>query len=294
MKKETLPAEEKKAADSVEKASDAVKGKAPARKGDKPESKDEPAQLGDGKKGMDKFKEDLDALVDTEATLSEGFRDKASVIFEAAINSRVEAKITELEESYNEQLDEAVEQNKTDLVEKVDAYFTYVVENWMKENEVAVESGLRAEIAENFMNGMKELFVENYVEVPEAKVDLVEGLEAKVEELEEKLNTVGAKNIELAESVKAMARDRVIAEASEGLSIQQADKLEKLAEAVDFKDEDDFISKIKTIKEAYFTRKGETVISEDTDIPAEESTPLTEQNDPMSIYAQAVKNLSQQ
>ena len=128
------------------------------------------------------FSADLNALVADEATLSEDFKDKASVIFEAAIKSKLTEEINRLEEKYNEELEAEINSTKEDLVEKVDSYLNYVVENWMEENKVAIQTGLRTEIAENFMNGMKELFTESYIEVPESKVDLVDELAEAVEE----------------------------------------------------------------------------------------------------------------
>ena len=130
------------------------------------------------------FSGDLNALVESEATLSDGFKDKAATIFEAAVKSKLSEEISRIEESYSVELAEEIASTKSDLVEKIDGYLNYVVENWMKENQIAIQSGLRAEIAENFMNGLKDLFVESYVDVPEAKEDLVDDLAEQVEELE--------------------------------------------------------------------------------------------------------------
>jgi len=143
------------------------------------------------------FSEDLNALVESEATLSDEFKAKAETIFEAAIKSKLGEEINRLEEKYNEELAEEVESTKADLVEKVDNYLNYVVESWMEENKLAVQSGLRTEIAENFMSSLKDLFEESYIEVPEAKVDLVDEMADQVSELEESLNTTTAKNIEM-------------------------------------------------------------------------------------------------
>ena len=134
------------------------------------------------------FKEDLNALVESEATLSDEFKAKTATIFEAAVNSKVTAEIERLEESYKIELEEELKSTREDLVEKVDSYLNYVVENWMEENKVAIHNGLRTEIAEDFMNKMKDVFIESYIEVPESKVDLVDDLAAQVEDLEEKLN----------------------------------------------------------------------------------------------------------
>ena len=135
---------------------------------------------------------ELSAIVDGEATLSEEFKEKTSIIFEAAVKSKLSEEVTRLEEQYAEELAEEVETIKTDLVGKVDSYLNYVVESWMEENKLAIQSGLRTEIAEGFMNGMRDLFVESYVEVPESKVDLVDELASQVEDLEEKLEELEA------------------------------------------------------------------------------------------------------
>jgi hypothetical protein len=253
---QALPDEEKKSVASVDQASDKTK-RQPARKGDKLNAKDEPAQQGNVK-----FKEDLDALVDSEATLSEGFREKAAVIFEAAFVMKVADEVERLEEQYEEKLEEATSQIKDDLVEKVDGYLNYVVEQWMEDNQLAVENGLRTEIAEDFMAALKSVFTEHYIQVPEAKVDLVDALAEQVEELQEQIGKVTEDNIKLSESVQTLKREAVIAEASEGLTVAQAEKLAKLAENVDFDSEESFASKVATIKESYFPAE-ETVIAEE-------------------------------
>lgn len=275
-----LPEEESKSVDSVDKASGATK-RQPARKGDKLNAKDEPAQQGNVK-----FKEDLDALVDSEATLSEGFREKAGVIFEAAIASKVAQHVESLEEQYAEQLEEATAEFKAELVEKVDGYLNYVVESWMEENRVAVEAGLRTEIAEGFMTALKSVFTEHYIEVPEAKVDLVDSLSEQVEGLQEQLAKVTEDNIGLTESVKGLKAAAIVAEASEGLTVSQAEKFAKLAESVDFDSEESFAKKVATIKESYFPAET-VVIAEETAVEEEESavmasTPL------MAAYLDAI------
>jgi hypothetical protein len=218
------------------------------------------------------FKEDLDALADSEATLSEGFKDKASVIFEAALKSKLSEHVERLEEQYAEELAEETNRIQSDLVEKVDGYLNYVVEQWMEDNKVAVESGLRTEIAENFMSALHGVFVENYVQVPEAKVDLVDELAQKVEELEESLNAKIEDNVSLKESVNALTRQAIIRESSAGLSEAQAEKLKSLVEDVDFGDAETFASKVETIKESYFKETKTEVIAEDTAVVTEETS----------------------
>jgi hypothetical protein len=200
------------------------------------------------------FSEDLNALIHDEATLSEEFKSKAETIFEAAIKSKLAEEIDRLEARYEEELAEEVESTKSELVEKVDSYLNYVVEQWMADNQVAIQNGLRAEIAENFMNGLKGLFEENYIEVPESKVDLVDDLAETVEELEESLNATTAKAIELSEELEGYKRDAIIRESARGLAETQVEKLKSLVEDIDFEDEETFAQKVETVKESYFTK----------------------------------------
>ena len=232
------------------------------------------------------FSDDLNALISEEATLSDGFKEKAGTIFEAAIKSKLAEEIDRLEEKYNEELAEEIESTKSDLVEKVDNYLNYVVEQWMEDNKVAVESGLRTEIAEKFMNSLKDLFTESYIEVPESKVDLVDELAAEVAELEEAHNEAVSRTLEMQEELEVLKRDAIIREAAEGLAQTQVEKLKKLAEDIDFDDAETFAAKVETIKESYFTKKvAETVdIEEDDD---GEDTVVA--SDSMAAYLSAIK-----
>lgn len=231
------------------------------------------------------FKEDLDALVDSEATLSEGFRSKAGLIFEAALSAKLKTEVARLEESYEERLSEEVTSIRSELEEQVDGYLNYVVENWMEENKLAIETGLRAEIAESFIESLKDVFAEHYVEVPEGKTDLVEELAAKVEALEEKYNEAIDRNIELNEEVDALTREKLIVEASEGLSVAQAEKLKSLVEDVAFEDAETFSGKVETIKESYFKKTvvSEPVVEELTEETQVEVSPM------MARYLEALK-----
>lgn len=201
------------------------------------------------------FKEDLDALVEGEETLTEDFRGKAAVIFEAAVNTKVSAKIEQLEEQYTEKLSEEVETVRSELVENVDGYLNYVVEQWMEQNEVAITNGLRTEIAENFIDSLKSVFVENYIEVPESKVDMVDELSEKVEELDEQLQKTIEDNIELAEKVAEYRKDEILREATIGMAETEVEKLRSLTEDLDFEDAESFEKKVSTIKESYFKVK---------------------------------------
>ena len=237
------------------------------------------------------FSGDLNALVESEATLSDGFKDKAATIFEAAVKSKLSEEIARIEESYAGELAEEIASTKSDLVEKIDSYLNYVVENWMSENQIAIQSGLRSEIAENFMDGLKDLFVESYVEVPESKVDLVDDLAEQVEELETALNSQTAKNIEMTEELELFQRYEVIREHAHGLAETEVEKLAALAEDLDFVDEETFSAKVKTIKESYFTKEVKTAEVGD-DLVEDTADNSVEVSSVMDSYLQALKKSS--
>jgi hypothetical protein len=278
---------------SVDAAGEKTK-KAPARKGDK--SNSQPSELKGKAETMKAesveidgdFSEDLNALVESEATLSEEFKAKTAIIFEAAVKSKIATEVNRLEEEYAQQLDEEVSSIKEDLVEKVDSYLNYVVEQWMEDNKLAIQSGLRSEIAEGFMDKLKDLFVESYVEVPESKVDLVDELATANEELEEQYNDAVAKAMTIQEELEQYKREAIIREASRDLAETQIEKLTKLAESVEFESEDAFAAKVATLKESYFSQKTATsVIAEESeDDTADEAV---ETNAMMEQYLQALR-----
>lgn len=224
---------------------------------------------------------ELNALVESEATLSDEFKAKTAVIFEAAVKSKLSEEVDRIEAQYEQNLSEEVASIKSDLVEKVDSYLNYVVETWMEENRVAVQNGLRTEIAETFMNKMRDLFVESYIEVPESKVDLVDELAGQVEELEESLNKQTGDTIKLAEELETYKRNAIIAEAARGMAETQVEKLRGLVENVDFDDEESFASKVATIKESFFkaekTEVAEQVTAEDPEEVEVEVSSVMEQ-----------------
>tara|TARA_R110000868_G_scaffold210018_2_gene459962 strand:- start:742 stop:1686 length:945 start_codon:yes stop_codon:yes gene_type:complete len=207
------------------------------------------------------FSDDLEALISEEATLSEGFKGKAAIIFEAAIKSKLTEEVERLEAQYETQLQEEVDLFKTDMVEKVDGYLNYVVENWMKENEVAIQNGLRAEIAEEFMDKLQALFVESYIAVPDSKVDLVDDLAAQKDALEVSLDEQTDVMIAMKDELESYKRYEIIREASRGLAETEVEKLVKLSEDLDFEGEEFFAGKVKTIKEAYFKKVAKTSAS---------------------------------
>jgi hypothetical protein len=234
--------------------------------------------------------EQLQSLVDDEATLSEEFKEKAATLFETAVNAKVIDRVEELEEEYATRLSEEVESIQEELVEKVDGYLNYVVETWMKENEVAIQSGLRAEIAEDFMKGLHSLFKESYVEVPEGKEDLVDDLAEQVETLESRLNETTADAIDLAERVEELERERIVLEASRGLVDTQAERLAKLAEGLEFEDPEKFAEKVNLIKESHFPGKKakETRLDEDFD-DNDDNNGVKSSSPVMESYLSAIK-----
>ena len=238
------------------------------------------------------FSEDLNALINDEATLSEEFKQKAETIFEAAIKHKLSEEIDRLEAKYEEELAEEISSTKSDLVEKVDSYLNYVVEQWMEDNAVAIQTGLRAEIAENFMDGLKGLFQESYIEVPESKVDLVDDLAETVEELEEKLNTTTGAAIAMAEELEVYKRDAVIREHARDLAATEVEKLKSLVEDVDFEDEETFAKKVATVKESYF-KKDVTESKEAAFVATEEDgdSPIVTSGS-MDMYLKALQKTS--
>jgi len=203
-------------------------------------------------KMKEKMKEDVDALFSDDSTISEEFKSKVSTIFEARVEDRVTQIEEEIETHYAGMLEEAVQTIKDDLTEKVDDYLSYVVEQWMAENQIAVESGLRAELTEDFIGGLKNLFTEHYIDVPSDKVDLVEELASKVEELESKLNEEIETGIQLKKSLIESFKTEIAHEVCEGLTATQAEKVKSLAESVDYSTEEEYKDKLETIRENYF------------------------------------------
>ena len=233
------------------------------------------------------FGEDLDLIVAEEATLSDGFRDKASAIFEAAYKSKVSAEIDRLESEYAQNLESEVNDLNESLVNKVDSYLNYVVENWIKENEVAIEQGLRTEIAEQFMDSLQTVFKEHYIEVPEGKANLIDDLADQVAELEEQLNKTTEDNISLHEKAQSFERADVVRRQSSGLAETEAEKLASLVEDIDFDDVETFEMKVKTIKDSYFEKPVSESVDEADALVGEEE-PLVESSNLMNAYTQAI------
>lgn len=195
---------------------------------------------------------DMESLFSDDDTISEDFKSKAATIFEARVYDRVTQIEEETEARYAGMLEEAIDTIKADLTEKVDDYLSYVVEQWLAENQIAVESGLRAELTEDFIGGLKNLFTEHYIDVPADKVDLVEELASKVEELESKLNEEIESGIQLKKSLVESQKTEIAHEVCEGLTATQAEKVKSLAESVDYSTEEEYKDKLETIRENYF------------------------------------------
>ena len=197
---------------------------------------------------------DVEALVSSDADLSEEFKDKAAMIFETAVKTRIQEQTKILEARYEEKLSVETETVKEAMVEKVDSYLNYVVEEWMKENELAVERGIRTEIAEDFITGLKDLFKEHYIDVPEEKYNVLDDLTTQNKKLEDKLNEQISKNVDLTKEVSESAKSKAIDEVSTDLADTEKEKFEKMAENVEYDSADKFREKLETIKESYFPK----------------------------------------
>ena len=229
--------------------------------------------------------EDLSALLSGEE-LSEEFQEKAKTIFEAAIT----AKVKKIEEQYEEKLVEELVEYKVELTERVDSYLEYVAQEWMEENALQVEQGLKSEMTESFLSGMRGLFEEHYVSIPEEKYDVVENMVEKLDEMESKLNEQIERNISLNQRLGESVADHILADVSEGLAISQKEKLASLAEGVEFESEEEYREKLETLKESYFQKS--TVVNEEADAPqmiSEEATLEAPTGSSMEAYLRALQ-----
>jgi uncharacterized membrane protein YheB (UPF0754 family) len=226
--------------------------------------------------------EDVNALIAGEE-LSEEFKEKTKVIFEAAVKAKVAEKEKMMKKKYDEKMSEELESVKAELAEKMDKFLSYVAEEWRKENELAITQGIKLEVMENFMAGVKNLFEENYVSIPEDKYDVLEEMTNKLDEMESKLNEQIETNMSLNGKINAFVRESAITEVSKGLAQTQAEKLASLAEGIEFESEESFKSKLETIKENYFP-KAKVELKEDI-ATAEVASPV---EGPMAAYVQAI------
>jgi len=241
-------------------------------------------------KMKEKMKEDMDAMF-TGENLSEEFVSKATTIFEAAVLARAEEVIAEAEAELVEQFEAAIEEVKEDLAAKVDDYLNYMVEEWVKDNEIAIEKGLRAEIVEDFITGLKGLFEEHYIDIPTDKVDVVEELTSKVEELEEAYNEQIKSAIEMKKELNEHKKFEAIYAACEGLTQTQVEKLKSLAEGVEFTTDEEFGTKLSTLKESYFKSDVKVADSSALDevlVEEEKKEKIISDDPSINIYAKTI------
>jgi len=235
--------------------------------------------------------EHVEALVNGEGDLSEEFKRKAATVFEAAVKSKVRDEVSRLEDEYKTELDENMKTTKSELVEKVDTYLNYVVEEWMKENELAIERGLKGEIAEDFISGLKQLFEDHYVDIPDEKYDVLGAQSDKISELENKLNETIEKVVTLNNANASLAREQVISEISKDLAETEIEKFKSLTDDVEFTNEESFKEKLDTLKESYFPKNKpvETQTVNDVDTGTAQDIDTT---DSMQAYLTAIGRTS--
>ena len=235
------------------------------------------------------FKSDIEALFADDSTISEDFKSKATTIFEARVHDRIQQIQEQMENEYAGMLEEAVEEIKSDLTAKVDDYLSYVVEQWLEQNEIAIESGLRSELTEEFISGLRNLFAEHYIDVPSEKVDLVDELASKVEELESKLDEEIERSVELKKSLVESRKVEVTHAVCEGLTNTQVEKIKSLAESVEFSTEEEYQEKLETIRENYFPSGVKKAAQEQLHEQMEEPNDKPVINDPfVAMVSQAI------
>ena len=258
------------------------------------EEEEDPEESKKVKESIDQKIEDLDVSQDVEALvdgeeLSEEFKTKAATIFESAIKSKVRSELEKIQEENDKQMKELAETSMKSMVEKVDDYLGYVVEQWMSENELAIERGLKGEIAEDFISGLKGLFEDHYIDVPDEKYDILEANLTKIEELEDKLNKQMEENVQLKKQKGELVKESLIADVADGMTDTETEKFQSLVDDVEFSDEDSYKEKLQTIKESYFgTGKVE---SEETEVLTEEGSEETmtvESSGSMAQYVNAI------
>ena len=239
------------------------------------------------------IEDDINALIAGEQ-LSEDFQEKARTIFEAAINSKVSVIKEDLEKEYAKVLQEEIDSTKIQLTERVDSYLEYVAGEWLEENSLAVEQGLKAEMSESFLTGMKSLFEEHYVSIPEDKYDVLESMVNKLDDMEEKLNEQIDKNVGLTKRLAESKSDGILSDVSEGLAVTQKDKLASLAESVEFESESDYREKLVTLRNSYFpTRQVASTPSDDSEMLSEESAaPEVKSTGTMDNYLSALQRIT--
>ena len=235
------------------------------------------------------IKADVDALVG-DSDLSEEFKQKAATIFETAIKAKVKEESQRLQGEYETKLKEDTEAHKADVVEKVDSYLNYVVEEWMQENKIAIERGIKGEIAEDFIGGLKKLFEDHYIDVPDEKYNVLEDQASKIEDLEKKLNEEIEKNVTSHKTIGELKREDIAKAVSENLTDVEKEKFNKLAEEVEYSNEEDFTTKVKTIKESYFGKKDEAKSNDIDDVAVSDGSTVepADLTNSMAAYSAAI------
>ena len=236
--------------------------------------------------GMD-LTSDVEALVEGEE-LSEEFKTKAATIFESAVKSKVRAELEKIQEENDKVIEEMAESTINDMTEKVDDYLKYVVEQWMEENQLAIERGLKGEIAEDFISGLKNLFEDHYIDVPDEKYDILEANLTRIEELEEKLNKQMDENIQLRKQKGELVKESMISDVADGMTDTETEKFQSLVEDVEFSDEESYKEKLQTIRESYFGSSTAQVLTEEGSIEDNTPTESVEVSDKMSKYLKAI------
>ena len=231
--------------------------------------------------------EHMDALVAGQDDLSEEFKTKAATVFESAVNSKVKEIAEQMEADVQTNYEQDIAKAKEELTEKVDSYLSYVVEEWMKENEIALERGIKGEIAEDFISGLKKLFAEHYIDVPDEKYNVLEEQASKIENLEKKLNEQIEKNVELNKDNAEKSRKEIMAEVASDLADTAKEKFAKLAEEIEWSDADSFKKKCETIKESYFGKKEEVKDKLD-DVAAGDEPSNEDLSKAMAAYTAAI------
>ena len=246
-------------------------------------------EIKDKIKSLD-VKEDVKALVSNDADLSDEFKTKAATIFEAAVKNKIADEVIRMEDEYESKVESGIETAKDEMTEKVDAYLNYVVEQWMKDNELAIEKGLKTEITEDFIGGLKSLFDNHYIDVPQEKENVLDNQAAKIEELENKLNKSIEENVELNSQIGNFKRDEILQDVGSDLADTEKDKFKGLADNIEYKDAEDFKVKLETVKESYFPRKKASDESNDV---ADTNTESTNENleGSMAAYSAAISKM---
>jgi len=253
----------------------------------------------DGRNGDDEkkkvdvdVKEHMSALFHGEEELSEGFKEKAEVIFEAAVRSKIDSEIDRLETQYSTELNDSIESAKEDLTEKVDQYLDYVVSEWMKDNEIAVERGVKSELTEDFIKGMKQLFADHYIEVPENKEDVLNGFAEKCQDLEGKLNEQIKKNAEMKQQINESRKTEILREVSSGLAETEVEKLKGLSKGIEYESDAQYQEQLTTVKENYFPKQAVMATDEVEETGGNDGE--TELPSSMARYTKSIKSMTTQ